>query len=98
VAWETPYAGLPASDFERWKAALLAREPFRNLVYLRPSMDGEYRWVRISGEPLYGARGAFLGYHGVGQDVTEREQAQQKIQRLSALYGALSQTNEAITR
>jgi PAS domain S-box-containing protein len=58
-----------------WDIVLTAqrdRLPFRNFVYLAPNApDGVERWFRISGQPVFDHAGVFLGYRGVGTDVTE---------------------------
>ena len=61
-------------------------------------VDGNERHISISGDPVFDASGAFKGYRGVGTDITERKRAEAKIQRLTQLYAALSQCNEAIVR
>jgi len=62
-------------DSADWSVVLdaqRARRPFKNFVYRAPTPEGEKeRWFRISGAPTFDAAGEFLGYHGVGTDVTE---------------------------
>ncbi len=59
----------------RLKAALLAQEPFDNVVYKARITAGDERWVRISGAPFYDSDGSFAGYRGVGSDVTQLYEA-----------------------
>ncbi|OGT00005.1 MAG: hypothetical protein A3F73_13110 [Gallionellales bacterium RIFCSPLOWO2_12_FULL_59_22] len=47
---------------------------------------------------LKDASGKLLSYDGVIKDITERKQAEARIQKLSRLYATLSQTNETIVR
>ncbi|QSG04405.1 Signal transduction histidine kinase [Halapricum desulfuricans] len=42
--------------------------------------DGDVRWVRTLGEPIYEAE-AIVAVHGTFQDITERKQREQEIQR-----------------
>ena len=52
--------------------AMQDRKPFQNFVYRAPNQtDGAERWFRISGQPVFDRGGEFLGYRGVGSDVTE---------------------------
>jgi PAS domain S-box-containing protein len=44
--------------------------------------DGEIRWVRTLGDPLY-EDGEIVGAHGTVQDVTERKEREQELQTLS---------------
>jgi PAS domain S-box-containing protein len=75
-------------------AAMRAREPYRDLVYLRQLPSGRRVWVNSSGAPFYDAEGTFLGYRGIARDVTtqiEAERAlQQSEQRFRQLFEAMS--------
>ena len=78
--WELPYL---SPDWQGWmahKAALDAHQPFRDFVLSRPAADGSERFFSISGEPQFDERGAFLGYRGVGADITERIVAQRILE------------------
>ncbi|HEY6233924.1 MAG TPA: PAS domain-containing protein, partial [Candidatus Elarobacter sp.] len=72
------------------------RAPFRDMILQRKAKDGKLRYIIISGEPVYDGNGAFVGYRGVGRDITERRLAEQATRRLGRMYAALSATNEAI--
>jgi PAS domain S-box-containing protein len=43
------------------------RRTFRDLHLMRPEPDGRTRHVSVSGEPIFGVRGEFLGYRGTGR-------------------------------
>ena len=61
-----------SADWDIVLTAQTDRVPFRNFVYLAPNAsDGVERWFRISGQPVFDHAGVFLGYRGVGSDVTE---------------------------
>ncbi|MFM9969112.1 MAG: sensor histidine kinase, partial [Burkholderiales bacterium] len=65
---------------EPWKSYLekvARREPFRDLRYLRRDPNGD-KWLTSSGIPLFAENGEFLGYRGIGSDVTERVRLEQK--------------------
>ncbi|MEJ8571169.1 putative bifunctional diguanylate cyclase/phosphodiesterase [Microbaculum marinum] len=73
---------LNAENREFWQAHiddLLAKRPFRDLVYPFQRNDGAVRWFRVSGEPIFEADGTFRGYRGVGADVTAEHEAHQKL-------------------
>ncbi|HEX8164620.1 MAG TPA: PAS-domain containing protein, partial [Beijerinckiaceae bacterium] len=74
---------------------LLARRPFRDFVYPYNHRDGRIRWFRISGQPRFGADGAFLGYRGVGTDVTAERETRD---RLAATHAALQKINGELAR
>src|SRR5262245_23673481 len=63
------------------RAMLDARKPFSDVLMWRIFEDGSRRYLSVSGEPRYGARKKFLGYRGVGRDVT----SQQRVVRLLRL-------------
>jgi diguanylate cyclase (GGDEF)-like protein/PAS domain S-box-containing protein len=77
---------------------LRARRPFRDLVLKRVTPADEARFALISGEPLFDKAGRFLGYRGVGRDITALKAAEQRLSRLRDLYAVLSEVNEAIIR
>lgn len=61
-----------SADWADLRAKLNARQPFRNFIYRAPNPDAEdEKWFRISGSPVFDDTKNFLGYRGVGSDVTE---------------------------
>ena len=87
-----------AADRAFWQAHiddLLARRPFRDLVYPYSHRDGSVRWFKISGQPRFAADGAFLGYRGVGCDITAERETQE---RLAATHAALQKINRELAR
>ncbi len=70
LRWEIPGVDPLASDWESHKATLAARQPFRDFVFAIVNADRRRTWARVSGMPLYDALGNFIGYHGVGRDIT----------------------------
>ena len=51
------------------------RRPFLDLVYSRTRADGTLQYLQVSGEPMFDAGSRFVGYRGVGMDVTARMRA-----------------------
>lgn len=49
---------------------LQSRRPFRDFVYEFTAGRSDCRWVSITGFPRFSADGRFLGYRGVGRNVT----------------------------
>lgn len=67
-------------NWERHKADLEARKPFRDFVFRRGDQRGELRYICTSGQPVFeGSR--FIGYRGIARDVTASMRAEQ-LQRL----------------
>ncbi|MYN02161.1 EAL domain-containing protein [Pseudoduganella sp. DS3] len=59
------------------------RLPFSNFEYAIVGHDGLTRWFNTSGEPVYDAQGEFKGYRGTGSEITERKEAEQRIQHIA---------------
>ena len=85
----------PAEGWAAFNARLERREAFRNVeLRVRPRAGEAPVWIAISGRPRHDARGAFIGYEGVGHDITERRLAHERLaaseQRWSAMTGLAS--------
>jgi PAS domain S-box-containing protein len=75
---------LSSADWDIVLNAQRDRLPFRNFVYRAPhAPDGVERWFRISGQPVFDEGGVFLGYRGVGSDVTELYLAKARAEEAS---------------
>jgi diguanylate cyclase (GGDEF)-like protein len=66
---------------------LSARLPFTD-VHVRAAGDGE-SWWSLSGSPSFDDFGRFLGFRGIGSDLTEQRRSEQEINRL-ARYDSLT--------
>ncbi len=75
-----------------YKGQAIAREPWfqlhlhtikqhRPFVNLEIPWDinGELRYMQVSGKPLFDDQGCFLGYRGVTRDISEKKRTEQKI-------------------
>jgi len=77
--WELPTIGVPQEEWAAHRRMLESHLPFRDLEYQRLNDRGEAVWISVSGEPILDERGGFLGYRGIGRDVTERKRAEQAL-------------------
>ena len=50
---------------------IAARRPFLDFVYTRTNPDGSKKYLMVSGEPMFDALGRYVGYRGVGKDVSD---------------------------
>ncbi|MDP6351115.1 MAG: PAS-domain containing protein, partial [Alphaproteobacteria bacterium] len=91
-----PEAGNDPDAWRRHRADLAARRPFRNFTFRRSGTDGPSRVIRVSGKPIFGTGGDFLGYRGVGTDITDQveteAQARTAQERLASAIDRLSET------
>ncbi len=88
--WEIPGLGaLPEKVWEQHRARLERHESFSDFVFLRYNRAGELRYLSVSGEPLFDEKGAFIGYHGVGKDITERARDQKALEESERRYRTL---------
>ena len=58
---------------EKWRAHIAAHEahrPFRGFVYRLTRPDGLPVYIETSGKPVFDRDGRFLGYRGVGSNIT----------------------------
>jgi hypothetical protein len=77
--------------------AFAAKEPFI-LEFRMRHRDGTYRWQLSQGAPHFDDANCLVGYIGTAVDIHDRVVADQRIRRLTTLYAALSEVNEAILR
>ncbi|MEO5669548.1 MAG: response regulator [Ramlibacter sp.] len=62
------------NDVERTalQEAIAARQPFLDFTFSRVNPDGSTQTFQVSGEPMFGPACQFLGYRGIGLEVTPR--------------------------
>lgn len=85
TSWES---GNFAPSLHELADKLRNRENFSNLI-VQVSIRGEERWWELSGTPIRDERGKFIGFRGVGSDVTEQRESSEKIAYL-ARYDTLT--------
>ena len=81
--WEIPSVSPDEGAWTAFRAKLGSHAPFRDFEFGRRMPDGNVRHFSVSGEPRFGADGAFTGYHGVGRDITEIATARERIASLA---------------
>jgi diguanylate cyclase (GGDEF)-like protein/PAS domain S-box-containing protein len=87
--WERPYLSPDEAGWQAHRAVLYAHQPFRDFEFSRLGTDGTEHHFSISGDPVFGASGAFTGYRGVGTNITERKQMEDQVRQL-AFYDPLT--------
>lgn len=83
TAWD---AGMDVEADDGWqtyKALAQTHEPFRDVVMRGVKPNGEPFYLSVSGEPVFGADDSFTGYRGVAREITEKKNAEERIQHLA---------------
>jgi diguanylate cyclase (GGDEF)-like protein/PAS domain S-box-containing protein len=80
--WGQPGVDPDEACWPDHRATLEARLPFRDFRYTK-RVAGRLRYMSISGRPLLSPTGDFLGYRGVGKDVTREVEVQDRITHLA---------------
>lgn len=66
----TPTGGWDETQRQALQAKIGARQPFLDFTLNRANTDGSRQQFRISGEPMFNTACRFLGYRGIGVEVT----------------------------
>lgn len=62
--------GWNESEREILRASIAARQPFLDFILHRVNPDGSQQQFRVSGEPMFNQNGRFLGYRGIGVEMS----------------------------
>ncbi|OYY95811.1 MAG: response regulator [Hydrogenophilales bacterium 28-61-23] len=77
-----PLAGTPGgTQVEGWneteraflQEAIAARRPFLDFLFSRVNADGSQQQFRVSGEPMFTQSCRFIGYRGIGVEITSKK-------------------------
>ena len=71
--------------FDTFTQSFDRREEFQMEYRLR-RYDGEYRWVLDLGVPRFDQDGSFVGFIGIGVDVTDRKRVEQTLRESEARF------------
>lgn len=91
------YEDLEAPDFtadqqQEWqavKAAINERRTYRDLPLTTHDPNGNIRFLRSNGKPIYDEQGDFLGFRGSSIDVTDLVRSQEAVAASERRYRAL---------
>ena len=83
TSWELPAVSPDEAGWTQLRSTVDARLPVRDFEFARRVPDGTVRYFSVSGEPRYAPDGRFLGYRGVGRDITEIALARERISSLA---------------
>ena len=75
---------------------LSARFPFSDVI-VRAATNADVHWS-LSGNPVFDDHGRFMGFRGIGTDLTEQRRSEQEITRLARFDSLTSLPNRAMMR
>jgi PAS domain S-box-containing protein len=88
--WELPTIGVSEAQWATHRADLDARRPFHDFEYRRLNAEGDLIWLSASGVPVFDDTGRFVGYHGIGRNITQRKRAEAALQESEARFRSLT--------
>jgi PAS domain S-box-containing protein len=66
-------AGWNEAERELLQGKIAARQPFLDFVFSRVNADGSQKQFRVSGEPMFNQSARFIGYRGIGVEITTKK-------------------------
>jgi diguanylate cyclase (GGDEF)-like protein len=75
---------------------LSARFPFSEVI-VRAATNDDVHWS-LSGNPIFDDNGRFMGFRGIGTDLTEQRRSEQEITRLARFDSLTALPNRAMMR
>jgi diguanylate cyclase (GGDEF)-like protein/PAS domain S-box-containing protein len=99
--WDDDSYEILTGSREEHRAILDAQLPFRELIIRsKKKSQGLRRYASISGEPIFGVSGEFLGYRGVARDISESKRDEERIHYLAthdSLTGLVNRSSFSAT-
>ncbi|TRZ70499.1 MAG: EAL domain-containing protein [Rhodocyclaceae bacterium] len=83
TTWDISVVAVAGKDWQAHRKVLERHEPFKDLVYQIETQPGALRWFSMTGSPKFENDGSFIGYRGIGKDITDRIASEIQL-RLSA--------------
>jgi hypothetical protein len=65
--------GWDEAEREVLRGTIAARQPFLDFAFSRVNADGSQQKFRVSGEPMFTQACRFIGYRGIGVEVTAKK-------------------------
>ncbi len=68
-----PETGWNVTEREWLQTTIAARQPFLDFIFSRVNVDGSQQKYRVSGEPMFNQECRFIGYRGIGVEITAQK-------------------------
>ncbi len=65
-------SGWDEDERETLRRTIAARQPFLDFVFHRKNPDGSQQCFQVSGEPMFNRNSRFVGYRGIGVELTTK--------------------------
>ncbi len=65
--------GWNQAEQKHLQATIAARQPFLDFVFSRVNADNSRQSFRVSGEPMFNQSSRFIGYRGIGVEITAKQ-------------------------
>jgi PAS domain S-box-containing protein len=65
--------GWNEAEREALQATIAARQPFLDFIFSRANPDGSQQKFQVSGEPMFNQSCRFIGYRGIGVELTAKQ-------------------------
>ena len=78
--WDSPSVGVSRESWERLRTAMEQQRSFHDFVTGRINGQGTLRFSCMTGVPVFGDGGDFIGYRGASRDYTEIRQTQVQLE------------------
>jgi len=65
-----PVTGWNEEERDMLRATIAGRQPFLDFLFSRTNADGSQQRFRVSGEPMFSQSCRFVGYRGIGVELT----------------------------
>ncbi|NIA13619.1 MAG: PAS domain S-box protein [Nitrospiraceae bacterium] len=79
-------------------SALTVESPMHSHEHRVIAPDGEIRWQRWTNRALFDAKGQPVVYQSIGEDITERKQAEEELRMSNRALTVLSECNQELVR
>ncbi len=89
--WEFPWLNMTEQHWAAHRAQLERRETFRDLQLRRRDAKGGTVIISVSGKPVFDARKRFIGYRGVGRNITEKKRTKRSLREIAERFRSLTE-------